>query len=82
MIKILFFARLREQLKCPSIELNLVEELTIKDIIDKLLIQHPDWQPYLSSESLLMAVNQNMANETSAVKSGDEVAFFPPVTDG
>jgi molybdopterin synthase sulfur carrier subunit len=28
------------------------------------------------------AVNQDMVKPTAAVKAGDEVAFFPPVTGG
>ena len=29
-----------------------------------------------------MAVNQDMAQPSAAIKAGDEVAFFPPVTGG
>jgi molybdopterin synthase sulfur carrier subunit len=29
-----------------------------------------------------MAVNQDMAQPTTGIKAGDEVAFFPPVTGG
>jgi molybdopterin synthase sulfur carrier subunit len=29
-----------------------------------------------------MAVNQDMAPPMAALKAGDEVAFFPPVTGG
>ena len=32
--------------------------------------------------SVLMAVNKQYGNAQSAVKDGDEVAFFPPVTGG
>jgi molybdopterin synthase sulfur carrier subunit len=36
------------------------------------------------SEKILIrsAVNQDMVQPTAAVKAGDEVAFFPPVTGG
>ncbi|HBM50400.1 MAG TPA: molybdopterin synthase sulfur carrier subunit, partial [Marinobacter sp.] len=30
----------------------------------------------------MVAVNQAMAKPATAVKAGDEVAFFPPVTGG
>ena len=31
---------------------------------------------------LRFAVNQEMAKESTVLKDGDEVAFFPPVTGG
>lgn len=33
-------------------------------------------------EQILCAVNMDYASADSAVKDGDEVAFFPPVTGG
>ncbi len=33
-------------------------------------------------KALRVAVNQEMAQPTTPVKPGDEVAFFPPVTGG
>ena len=33
-------------------------------------------------ENTLMAVNMEYVDASHAVKSGDEVAFFPPVTGG
>lgn len=35
-----------------------------------------------SARSLRCAVNQEMVGLDAAVKAGDEVAFFPPVTGG
>ena len=41
------------------------------------------WQTALAQgKALRVAVNQDMAQPTTPVKSGDEVAFFPPVTGG
>jgi len=37
---------------------------------------------FLSDTKLLVAVNHGMADAGTAVKDGDEVAFFPPVTGG
>lgn len=34
------------------------------------------------SPNVLIAVNMDYVNGQSAVKEGDEVAFFPPVTGG
>jgi molybdopterin synthase sulfur carrier subunit len=41
------------------------------------------WQAALADGRLVrMAVNQDMAQPSAAIKAGDEVAFFPPVTGG
>lgn len=84
MINVLFFASLKEQLNCPSINLSINndEALTVKKVLDKIINLHPQWQVHLQKSSLLFAVNQTMANEDTSVKKGDEVAIFPPVTGG
>jgi molybdopterin synthase sulfur carrier subunit len=41
------------------------------------------WQNALAEPRLLrMALNQEMAQAAAAIRHGDEVAFFPPVTGG
>lgn len=87
MIKVLFFAHLREQLNCEQLELEFSAEryhnnLTIADIKNQLVSLHPDWQPHLNNSALLSAVNQQMVQNNAIIKTGDEVAFFPPVTGG
>lgn len=86
MMKVLFFASLREQLACQETTIS-SEELasknisTVEQVIDFLCAKNPQWQSAFNS-SLLSAVNQEMVNKTHPVSSGDEVAFFPPVTGG
>jgi sulfur-carrier protein len=42
-----------------------------------------NFEKVLSEKALVRAaVNQDMVQPTSAIKAGDEVAFFPPVTGG
>lgn len=84
MIKVLFFASLKEQLGCPSLNFPLNNEvpLTVKNVLSEIIKLNPDWQEHLQKNSLLFAVNQTMANENTPVKQGDDVAIFPPVTGG
>lgn len=35
-----------------------------------------------TARNLRVAVNQEMARPEAAIKEGDEIAFFPPVTGG
>lgn len=81
MIKILFFAKLREQLNCEFIELE-IDQVSIAEIKSSLVKQNPQWQSVLMGNKVLAAVNQEMVNQKTIVQSGDEVAFFPPVTGG
>ena len=82
MIRVCFFASLREQLDCESLNLPGEAAGSLADVRDHLLTQHPEWAPALQASNILMAVNQQMARLDAQVADGDEVAFFPPVTGG
>lgn len=83
MIKIVFFAALREQLACEELTLSADENHdTIAKIKQTLIENNPQWQDTFNNTSLLSAVNHEMVDAQHKVKSGDEVAFFPPVTGG
>jgi len=82
MIKIVFFAALREQLDCAELSLPAADAKTVNDIKQLLSDRNKQWQQTFSNTSLLSAVNHDMVDGTHLVKSGDEVAFFPPVTGG
>lgn len=82
MIRVLFLAQLREQL--GTAELQVVDEGvdSILALQQHLVTAHPQWEQFLSNNKLLVAVNHEYAKTNVVIKSGDEVAFFPPVTGG
>lgn len=82
MIKIVFFAALREQLNCSGLSLPATNILTINQLKKALIEQQPNWQSHFENNALLTALNHDMVNGEQVIKSGDEVAFFPPVTGG
>ncbi len=84
MIKVLFFARLREQLDTEMLEFDAGPELPDIAAIIRLLKQRGAvWAEVFDGDQMvLMAVNQEVADADTAIKDGDEVAFFPPVTGG
>lgn len=82
MIQVLFFARLRDQLGCDSLDVEAVENDNVGKLCERLIAEHPDWREPLSQEGLLMAVNQSLVKSAHPVGEGDEVAFMPPVTGG
>jgi molybdopterin synthase sulfur carrier subunit len=82
MIKVVFFAALREQLNCSQLSLDSKNITTVSDIKEHLANKDEQWQQVFANSSLLSAVNHDMVSEDQIIKSGDEVAFFPPVTGG
>jgi molybdopterin synthase sulfur carrier subunit len=74
-ITIKYFASLREQLGRDGDSLLAENIATVADVVRQL--HHPRLNSHV-----LMAVNHEYATPETAVKAGDEVAFFPPVTGG
>lgn len=83
MIKVVFFAALRDKLGCDAITVEQLSSIkTVADVKQHLCDSHPQWQTTFSQHSILCAVNHTMSDDDFIVKAGDEVAFFPPVTGG
>lgn len=83
-VKILYFAGLREQLGRPGEELDVSPAVTtVAGVRTLLMARGGAWQSALvQGKALRVAVNQEVAQPTTPVRPGDEVAFFPPVTGG
>ena len=81
-VKVLYFAGLREQLGTSGEDLE-VSPTTVAGLRSQLMARGGAWQSALAQgKALRVAVNQEMAQPTTPVKPGDEIAFFPPVTGG
>jgi molybdopterin synthase sulfur carrier subunit len=83
-VKVLYFAGLREQLGKPGEDLDIASSgSTVAALRSQLMARGGVWQSALAQgRALRVAVNQEMAQPTTPVKPGDEIAFFPPVTGG
>jgi sulfur-carrier protein len=82
MIRIIFFAQLRESLGIGEIQWPLDQHEKLESLILALQSQSESWCKALSNQNLLMSINKEFAKPDSIIKPGDEVAFFPPVTGG
>ncbi|OBX10618.1 molybdopterin synthase sulfur carrier subunit [Gallibacterium genomosp. 3] len=81
MLKVVFFAQTRELI--GEAELSLPAEYAdVKALRQALSKRGERWELALNSGRILAAVNQNLVPLNTPIKSGDEVAFFPPVTGG
>ena len=81
MLKVLFFAQTRELIGIDEIVLE--QDFATADALREHLSQKGDkWALALEKGKLLVAINQTLMPLESAIKSGDEIAFFPPGTGG
>ena len=83
-VKVLYFASVREKLGRDAEELDLPAGVaTVAGLRSHLRARGGVWADAMAEGKLLRAaVNQDMAQAAAAIKAGDEIAFFPPVTGG
>jgi len=83
-IKVLYLASLREQLGKSGEDVEISPATsTVAGLRTLLMARGGAWQTALAQGRVLrVAVNQEMAQPTTRVNPGDEIAFFPPVTGG
>lgn len=82
-IRILYFASLRETLGRSGEEIALPAGVaSVTALRDHLVARGDPWAQLARAKNLRCAINQAMVGFEAAVKEGDEVAFFPPVTGG
>ena len=83
-VKVLYFASVRERLGKDAEEIDVPAGVaTIAGLRSHLRSRGGAWAEALADAKLLRtALNLDMVQPTAAIKAGDEVAFFPPVTGG
>ena len=80
-VRILYFASLKEALGTAGESLDLPAGIaTVGALRDWLAAEGRT--ALTQTRNLRCAVNQDMAGSDAAVRDGDEIAFFPPVTGG
>ena len=82
MIKVLFFASLKETLACEGLEVTDTSINTVAQLRQFLASKGDLWASVIGASNTLVAVNQAMSGDDKVLNIGDEVAFFPPVTGG
>ena len=84
-MKVVYLARLREAFGRTEERLSLSgpEGHTVADVIGVLRARGGVWATELAAgRAFRVAVNHAMASPETAVRAGDEIAVFPPVTGG
>ena len=82
-MKIIYFAALRREIGVGEETVEPPAEVTtVAHLLDWLKSRSPAHAHALSAARLMCAVNQDYAGPDAAIRPGDEIAFFPPVTGG
>ncbi len=83
MVRVLYFASLREAFGRDREEVALPQPATVAALVDMLRMRGGVWAEQLSAEQRWrVAVNHDMSPLDQSIAEGDEVAIFPPVTGG
>ena len=81
-VKIVYLAGLADSLGLREEHLDLPAGITDVASLQTWLIARGETWEVLGASSVRLAVNHQIATATHRLQSGDEVAFFPPVTGG
>ena len=79
-VTVLFFGRLKELTGHPEHSIELADATTIEHLFALYAARHPELAKYRSS--VVASRNQEFAAWDTPLRSGDEVAFLPPVSGG
>ena len=79
-VRIRYFAHLRERLRRESETLTLADGRRVADLLDELSARY---EPISGArKSVQVAVNQEVVQHDRVLRDGDEVALIPPVSGG
>jgi MoaD family protein len=80
MIRIRFFARLREITGREEWELD--EGGSLHDILEKIKKEFPKLAQWIDQGNVLISVNQEIADHQKPIQDGDEIGLMPPFSGG
>ena len=79
-VQVLFFGRLKEVTGCAGEGVDVADATTIEQLFSGYAERHPELAKYRSS--VVASCNQEFVGWNTLLRTGDEVAFLPPVSGG
>jgi len=79
-VRTLFFASYRDLAGADELEVELPGGASVADLVGRLRAGGGAWESFPRAPAV--AVNQDYAPLSTALRDGDEVAFIPPVAGG
>jgi len=83
MVQLRYFASLRETLGIGDEQVELPDGVhDLPGLTRWLQDRDETWARALADNRLHVAINQEIVKADTAIRDGDEIAWFPPVTGG
>ncbi len=83
MLRIIYFARVREAIGIDGEERDVATGTTIGALVDALAAEHSRYaEAFADRGKLRFALDQTMAHANAVLDGASELAIFPPVTGG
>lgn len=79
-IKVFVFAHLKELIGSGSIDLEIEDEATGSDLLQKLEVSYPPIKKH--RKYLKLSMNGEYIDSSVTIQPGAEIAIFPPVSGG
>jgi molybdopterin converting factor subunit 1 len=80
-VRVRLFAVLRERAGSDSVEIELAEDATVADALERLAAS-PPLAELLERMPVRLAVNRSYADAATRLAPGDELALIPPISGG
>ncbi len=83
-IKVLYFARIKEAVNYSTEDIDLPADIsTVTALKNYLALRGDIWANLFNGKQVVRAaINHTLVDDLATINTGDEVAFFPPVTGG
>ena len=82
MVKVLYFAWVRERIGVPNEEVE-TSASTVADLVDELKARETRYElAFAEDGALKVALDQELSDFSASLDGVKEIAFFPPMTGG
>ncbi len=75
-----FYSRLREIVGAPALEVELPDDATVHELVEKLCGDYPRLRDF--TKSVLFGIGVEFVQANHSLDDGDVVAIMPPVQGG
>lgn len=80
MLRVQFYAQLRDLAGVPSVDVDLKNGATVSDLLEQIYMQFPALRSH--DKSILVAAGLEFVDRNYNLESGDEICVMPPVQGG
>ena len=79
-IYVQFYAQLRDLISTREMDIDLGEDATVRDLLEKIYSQQPALRSH--DKSILIGAGVEFVDRNYKLKRGEEIAIMPPVQGG